>query len=64
MRGPADLYQDSAFPNYHYVRFVQDGENLTGTMVRVADPDAATPAWQEKDRFEAPAATLAHAVGR
>lgn len=51
-RGPADLYQDSGFPNYHYVRFVLDGENLTGTMVRVADPDAATPAWQERDHFE------------
>jgi hypothetical protein len=31
---------------------VLDGENLTGTMVRVADPDAATPAWQERDHFE------------
>ena len=52
VRGPADLYQDSAFPNYHYVRFILKGENLTATMVRVADPNAATPAWQEKDRFE------------
>jgi hypothetical protein len=52
VRGPADLYQDSAFPNYHYVRFVLEGENLTATMVRVADPDAANPAWQEKDHFE------------
>ena len=51
VRGPADLYQDSGFPNYHYVRFVQDGEKLIGTMVRVADPDAATPTWQEKDHF-------------
>jgi hypothetical protein len=64
VRGTVDLYQDLAFPNYHYVRFVQDGENLTGTMVRVADPDAATPAWQEKDHFEVPAANLARAVGR
>lgn len=52
VRGPADLYQDSAFPNYHYVRFVLDGGNLNATMVRVADPDAAHPAWQEKDHFE------------
>ena len=51
VRLPADLYQDPAFPNYHYVRFVEDGENLTGTMVRVADPGAATPVWQEKDHF-------------
>ena len=52
VRLPADLYQDPGFPNYHYVRFVLDGETMTGTMVRVADPDAATPVWQEKDHFE------------
>jgi 3',5'-cyclic AMP phosphodiesterase CpdA len=52
VRGPADLYQDHGFPNYHYVTFVQDGNNLAGTMVRVADPDAAAPVWQEKDHFE------------
>lgn len=52
VRGPADLYQGSEFPNYHFVRFAQDGDDLTGTMVRVADPDAATPVWQEKDHFE------------
>ena len=51
VRLPADLYQDPGFPNYHYVRFVLDGERLTGTMVRVADPDAAAPVWQEKDHF-------------
>ena len=64
VRAPADLYHDPGFPNYHYVRIVQDGENVTGTMVRVADPDAAAPAWQEKDHFEAPAADLAHAGRR
>jgi hypothetical protein len=52
VRGPADLYQDPGFPNYHYVRFVQDGKNLSATMIRVADPDAASPTWQEKDHFE------------
>jgi 3',5'-cyclic AMP phosphodiesterase CpdA len=55
VRGPADLYQDTESPNYHYVRFVQEGEELEGTMVRVADPDAATPLLQEKDHFEVPA---------
>ena len=54
VRGPADLYQDTGFPNYHYVRIVQDGANLEGTMVRVADPEAAAPVWQEKDHFEIP----------
>ena len=52
VRGPADLYQDSGFPNYNYIKFVQDGEDLKATMVRVADPEAATPTWQEKDHFE------------
>ena len=64
VRLPADLYKDPGFPNYHYVRFVLDGQSLTGTMVRVADPDAATPVWQEKDHFEVRAASIAHAVGR
>jgi acid phosphatase type 7 len=64
VHGPADLYQDSAFPNYHYLRFVLDGENLTGTMVRVADPDAATPAWQEKDHFEIRAAGAPEPPGK
>ena len=56
VRGPADLYQDSAFPNYHYIRFVEDGKSLMGTMVRVADPEAAAPQWQEKDHFDVPPA--------
>ena len=64
VRLPADLYQDPAFPNYHYVRFVLDGDSMTGTMVRVADPEAATPVWQEKDHFEVSAVGLAHAAGR
>jgi hypothetical protein len=64
VRGPADLYQDSAFPNYHYVRFVQEGEDLMGTMIRLADPDAAAPAWQEKDHFTVPAAGNAGPGGR
>jgi Calcineurin-like phosphoesterase len=52
VRGPADLYHDPGFPNFHYVRFVQNSEGFAATMVRVADPDAATPVWQEKDHFE------------
>lgn len=51
-RTPADLYQDKAFPNYHYVRIVAKGDSLDGTMIRVADPGAASPTWQEKDHFE------------
>jgi acid phosphatase type 7 len=56
IRGPADLYPDTRFPNYHYLRFIENGADLAATMVRVADPDAATPEWQEKDHFEIRAA--------
>ena len=28
------------------------GAKLQGTMIRVADPGASTPRWEEKDRFE------------
>lgn len=49
-RTPADLYQDSGFPNYHYVKFVLDGDVLRGTMYRLADTSVET--WEAKDRFE------------
>ena len=49
-RTPPDLYQDSGFPNYHYVKFVLDGQSLHGTMYRLADPNAGT--WEAKDKFE------------
>ncbi|MBV8909753.1 MAG: metallophosphoesterase [Gammaproteobacteria bacterium] len=39
--------------NYHYVRFVLDGNLLTGTMVRFdATVDRGTDPWSEPDRFE------------
>jgi calcineurin-like phosphoesterase family protein len=50
-RTPSDLYQDTGFPNFHYVKFVLEGDTLKGTMYRL-DLDAATPAWQEKDTFQ------------
>jgi len=50
-RGPKDLYRDKGFPNYHYVKLTLDHGDLRGVMVRVADPDAPTPHWEEKDRF-------------
>jgi hypothetical protein len=52
VRHAPDLYQDSGFPNYHYVIFVGDGNKLVATMIRVADPDGASPEWEEKDHFE------------
>jgi hypothetical protein len=63
VRGPADLFQDSGFPNYNYVKFVQDGEDLKATMIRVAAPDADTPTFQEKDHFEIQAVAGPQASG-
>jgi len=61
-RGAEDLYKDSAFPNYNFVRIVENGDAMEGTMIRVADPDASTPSWQEKDHFEIPPAVRATAA--
>ena len=38
VRTPADLYQSNEFPNYHYLKFVFEGNKLTATMIRVANP--------------------------
>jgi hypothetical protein len=51
-RESKDLYQDPGFPNYHYVKLAVNGAKLQGTMIRVSDPLASTPSWEEKDRFE------------
>ena len=52
-RTPADLYQDSEFPNYHYVRFELRGNTLLGEMMRLNDYSAPVPRqWQTRDRFE------------
>ena len=50
-RTPQDLYQDKEFPNFHYVRFELDQNELKATMFRLADPAAPVPLWQEKDHF-------------
>jgi 3',5'-cyclic AMP phosphodiesterase CpdA len=52
VRGPADLFQDPGFPNYNYIKFVEDGDDFQATMVRVADPALSSPAWEEKDHFK------------
>ena len=50
-RTPADLFQDSSFPNYHYVKFTRDQHGLSAEMYRVQDPESAQPVWEVKDRF-------------
>lgn len=53
-RGPDDLYKGTEFPNYHYVKLVLRGKRIHAEMIRVADPTAAKPKWEVKDRFEIP----------
>ena len=35
VRGPDDLYQDRAYPNYHYLVFAIHGKTADATMYRV-----------------------------
>jgi len=52
-RTPEDLYRNTDFPNYHYVRFELRGQVFSGAMIRLEDPASAKPKrWQTKDRFE------------
>lgn len=50
-RKPEDLYQDNAFPNYHFVEFTLKGNTMTGKMYRLADVDPQSPKWELKDQF-------------
>lgn len=51
-RTAGDLYQDPAFPNFHYIRFDFDGQTLHAVMHRLADPQASQPVWEDKDSFD------------
>ncbi|HWC18715.1 MAG TPA: metallophosphoesterase [Terriglobales bacterium] len=50
-RGSGDFYKDLSFPNYHYVKFAFDGKRISASMIRLVDPEADKPKWEEKDRF-------------
>lgn len=50
-RTPADAYQATDFPNFHYVLFQFEGSKMVGTMVRLGFPIAVQPEWQSRDRF-------------
>ena len=49
-RTPTDLYQDKSFPNFHYVKFVLNGDSVDATMYRLAD--GSDPGWEAKDTFK------------
>lgn len=51
-RKPADLYQDNAFPNYHFVEFTLNKDGVEGRMYRLVDPAASIAAWEHKDTFQ------------
>jgi hypothetical protein len=50
-RTPDDLYQGKEFPNYHYLKFVLEGQELKGMMYRAADPENPNSAFEIKDSF-------------
>ena len=50
-RTKGDLYQDPGFPNFHYVKFELEKDQLKATMIRLVDPDARKLKWEEKDHF-------------
>jgi hypothetical protein len=50
-RAPEDLYQNNDFPNYHYVKFVLEGNTLRGTMYRLKDVNSERPSWETRDEF-------------
>jgi hypothetical protein len=50
-RTPNDIYQDAAFPNYHYVKCVLEGQALKSTMYRATEPDNAHSPFEIKDTF-------------
>ena len=60
-RTPEDLYQNNDFPNYHYVKFVLEGDTLKAKMYRLADAESKTPEWQVRDEFIVQAKSFAHA---
>jgi hypothetical protein len=48
-----DLYQDTGFPNFHYVKFELDKNKLKATMYRLTgDDDYKKQVWTKKDHFE------------
>jgi acid phosphatase type 7 len=52
-RTASDLYQNTDFPNYHYVRFELRGNKVICEMIRLEDYASLKPErWQTKDRFE------------
>ena len=63
-RTPTDLYQDSEFPNFHYVKLTVTDGTLKGVMWRLDDPSGTTAGFTAKDTFELQARQRPTAEGR
>jgi acid phosphatase type 7 len=50
--------------NFHYLRFILDGDRLTGTVVRFDAEDQSGNPWSEPDRFEVRARSSSAAAAR
>ncbi len=50
-RTAQDLYTDTNFPIFHYVKFELGRNELKATMYKLRDATEAEPVWQEKDHF-------------
>ena len=57
VRGPDDLYRDTAYPVYHYLTLSIANHQLQAVMWKVRDPIATTLTVEEKDRFTITAPT-------
>jgi hypothetical protein len=56
-RSAADVYQNDAFPNFHYLRFELTAGQLRGEMIHLDDNAAAGASWSVRDRFALDAKT-------
>lgn len=52
IRAMQDLYQSKLFPNYGYVKFAVNGNEIQAAMYRLRDPEAINSSWDEEDRFQ------------
>jgi hypothetical protein len=59
-RGSADLYKDTTFPVYHYLTLDIANGQLTATMWKIQDPDAAILTLVAMDHFTLHAPSKSH----
>jgi acid phosphatase type 7 len=55
VRDQQDQYQESTYPNYHYIKFVVTPQGIDASMIRLETPNETPPTWRLRDHFEIPA---------